>query len=196
MSPHPVQLHVDKLSHMPRIQIAIRLVIVVAIGLIGWSSIYWLLYLQIPAVVALVVLHKGTAHYVERTVPGLVRALRWLAVAYAYLCFLTDVLPTTEGSPVDLRIEATARPTPRSALMRILTSLPAMVLVALLAAAGSLVWVVVAVYALVTERIPGPLADFLVLVLRVKFRLAAYHLSLVDRYPSLAAEQLAPAPAV
>jgi hypothetical protein len=196
MSPHPVQLHVEKQSHVPRIQVAIRLVMVVALGLIGWSSIYWLLYLQIPAVVALVVLNKGTAHYVDRTVPGLVRALRWLAVAYAYLCFLTDVLPTADGSPVDLRIEPTARPTPKSALLRILTSLPALVLVAVLAAVASVVWIVIAAFALVTERLPPALPDFMILVLRTKFRLAAYHLSLVDRYPSPAGEQLAPAHAV
>ena len=196
MSPHPVQLHVDKQLHVPRIQVAIRLVMVVALGLIGWSSVYWLIYLQIPAVVALVVLNKGTAHYVDRTAPGLVRALRWLAVAYAYLCFLTDVLPTADGSPIDLRIETTSRPTPKSALLRILTSLPALLMVAVLAAVASVVWIVIAAYALVTERLPPALPDFMILVLRVKFRLAAYHLSLVDRYPSPAAEQLAPAHAV
>jgi Domain of unknown function (DUF4389) len=58
-------------------------------------------------------------------------------------------------------------------------------LVAVLSLAADLVWIVAAMVALVTERMPAALADFLALTLRVQLRFAAYHLSLVDRYPSL-----------
>src|SRR5438270_360887 len=59
------------------------------------------------------------------------------------------------------------------------------VLVVALAAVSSLIWVVAAIFALVMERIPDVLGDLLLFVLRLKYRLAAYHLSLVDRYPTL-----------
>lgn len=38
---------------------------------------------------------------------------------------------------------------------------------------------------LVRKRLPAAIADFLALTLRFQFRLVAYHLSLVDQYPSL-----------
>src|SRR5262249_49666050 len=121
--------------------------------------------------------------------------LRWFASAYGYLWLLTDVLPTAQGGPVDLRVTPSGAPTPASALLRIITSIPALVLVAVLSLAASLVWIIGAVAILVTERLPGALADFLALALRVQFRLVAYHLSLVDRYPSFAQSGLEHAPA-
>jgi len=44
---------------------------------------------------------------------------------------------------------------------------------------------VAALFVLVRERVPGGIARFIVAMLRYQFRLVAYHLSLVDRYPSL-----------
>ena len=72
-----------------------------------------------------------------------------------------------------------------SSLLRILTSLPALLLVAVLSLAAGLVWLVAAAFVLAAERMPTMLADFLRLTLGVQFRMVAYHLSLVDRYPSL-----------
>jgi len=40
-----------------------------------------------------------------------------------------------------------------------------------------------AVFILAARRVPFAIADFLASVLRYQFRLLAYHLSLVDRYP-------------
>jgi hypothetical protein len=37
---------------------------------------------------------------------------------------------------------------------------------------------------LASERVPPALSDFIEATLRYQFRLFAYHLSLVDRYPS------------
>ena len=185
MSFHPVQLQVHRLDRLPRIQVLIRLVLVLALGIIGWSSIYWLLYLAMPALVALSLSQQGAQPYFSQHGPRLVRALRWLVGAEAYLCFLTDVLPTSEGSPVDLRVNLTGVPSVRGALLRLVYSLPALLLVAVLTIASGLVWLLAAVTALISERVPRALAEFLLLAIRVRFRFIAYHLSLVDRYPSL-----------
>jgi hypothetical protein len=164
------------------------MVLVLALGIIAWSSIYWLLYLTLPVIVALDVLQRGPEAFFERDAPRLVRALRWLVGAEGYLYFLTNELPTAMGGAVDLHVNVAATPTARSALMRLVSSLPALLLIGVLMVVSSLVWVLAALFALVTERIPSIFAEFFLVVLRAKYRLIAYHLSLVDRYPSLAEE--------
>ena len=196
MTTHPVQLHIERTDRVPRVQVAIRLVLVLALGVVSWAGIYWLLYLALPALVASRISHKGGDFYVRNDAPRLVRALRWLAGAYAYLCYLTDVLPTSQGGPIDLQIDISSQPTTGSALLRLATSLPALVLVALLSIVGGLAWLAAAACALVTERVPHGLAALLAAVVRTRFRLVAYHLSLVDRYPSLREPALEHAPGV
>jgi Domain of unknown function (DUF4389) len=91
-----------------------------------------------------------------------------------------------ERSPVDVQVNLSGVPTVRTALLRLVFSLPALLLVAVLSIASGFVWLLAALAALVSERVPRALAEFLLLAIRVRFRFIAYHLSLVDRYPSLA----------
>lgn len=181
---HPVQLVVERADRIPRVHVLIRLALLLALATLGCSSIYWFLYLALPPLVALLVSRKSGASYLEDA-PRVVRVLRWIAAAYAYLWLLSNELPTAQASRVDLQIEAGGTPTVGSALARLVYSLPALLLVAVLSLAATLVWLVAAAVVLVTERMPDSLGDFLALVLRVQFRLVAYHLSLVERYPSL-----------
>jgi hypothetical protein len=190
MAPHPVQLYVDLQPRTQRIHIVIRLLLLAAIGAIGCSSVYWILYLGLPAVVAMRILQRGNQgadggqRYLADDGPKVIRILRWLASAYGYLWLLTDVLPTAQGSPIDLEIHSGGRPTAGSALLRILTAFPALILLMVLSVVLGLAWLVGAVFVLVRERMPSAITDFLSFVLRFQMRLAAYHLSLVDRYPS------------
>jgi hypothetical protein len=184
MSRHPVQLTIESAVRIPRIHVVIRLALLLALGTIGCSSIYWFLYLALPALVAALVAQRGGPLYLTDSAPRVVRVLRWFASAYGYLWLLTNDLPTSEGSHVDLQIAIEGSPTVASSLLRILTSLPALLLLAVLSLAAALVWLVAAAFVLATERMPAALADFLSLVLRVQFRMIAYHLSLVERYPS------------
>jgi hypothetical protein len=182
---HPVQLVVERADRIPRVHVLIRLALLLALATLGCSSIYWFLYLALPPLVALLVSKKSGASYLAEDAPRVVRVLRWIAAAYAYLWLLSNELPTAQASRVDLQIEPGGTPTVGSALARLVYSLPALLLVAVLSLAATLVWLVAAAVVLVTERMPDSLADFLALVLRVQFRLVAYHLSLVERYPSL-----------
>ena len=186
MSPHPVAFAVERPARMQRIHVLIRLALLIALGAIGCSSIYWLLYLALPAIVALRISQVGGERYLAEDAPPIVRALRWLAGAYAYLWQLTDALPTgDEGGPVTLQVETGGTPTPVSALLRLLYSLPALVLLGILSMAAAILWIVGAIAILGWQRLPSPLAEFLTLTLRYQFRLVAYHLSLVARYPTL-----------
>ena len=100
-----------------------------------------------------------------------------------------------QGSPVDLQMTPAGAPTPSSALLRVVTSIPAILLVVVLSLAASVAWIVGAVSILLNQRMPGTAADFLTMTLRVQFRLIAYHLSIVDRYPSLEQPTFEPAAA-
>lgn len=184
-SHHPVQLHIERSMSTKRIHVVTRLLLLIAVGALGCSSLYWALYFAIPAVAALMIQQRGGEGYLATDGPRIVRVLRWFAAAYGYLWLLTDVLPTAQGGPVDLQIAPSGRPTLGSAVVRIVTSLPALLLLAVLSAVAGIMWVIGALWILITERMPSAVGDFLALTLRVEFRLIAYHLSLVDRYPSL-----------
>jgi hypothetical protein len=178
---------------MERIQVLIRLVLLFALGAIGCSSLYWILYLVLPAIAAAMISVSGGERYLAEDAPAILRVLRWLAGAYAYLWLLTDTLPVSEGRsrPVELHVELEGTPTPKSALLRLVYSLPALLLLALLSMAASLLWAIAALVILVRARPSVTLAGFFALTLRYQFRLFAYHLSLVERYPSLAQEWVA-----
>jgi hypothetical protein len=192
---HPVQLQVEHPRETERIHVVTRLAFLLAFATLGCSAVYWALYLALPAAVAVVLIRKGGERYLAEDAPRIVPVLRWLASAYAYLWLLTDVLPTAQGSPVELRIEASGKPTATSALLRLLFSLPALVMLAVLSAASGILWVVGAVLILIRKRLPGAIADILAFTLRFQFQLIAYHLSLVERYPSLRADRVAHAAA-
>jgi len=195
MSDHPVQLEVTIPTRTARLHVVTRLVLLVALGVLGTSAVTWAVYLAIPAVVALVISQKGGDHYVADSSVSIVKVLRWFASAYGYLWMLTDVLPTTQGGPVGLHVTPEGHPSMASALSRLLTTLPALLVLAVLSAVAGLLWIAGAVTVLVRERMPAGIARFIAVVLRYQFRLVAYHLSLVDRYPSLQEGTLVHAPA-
>jgi hypothetical protein len=180
---------------MQRVQVVVRLALLAALAAIGCSSVYWLAYLALPVLAALLVSRDGARGYLGGDAPGIVRVLRWFAGTYAYLWLLTDRLPTLEGEgPVELNIETGGTPTAGSALRRLVTSLPALLLLAILSVAASFLWILGAIAILATGRTPAWIADFIAMKLRYQFRIAAYHLSLVDAYPALADSPLPLAP--
>jgi hypothetical protein len=187
MTTHPVRLATEPGERLDRVHVAVRLALLLALAAIGCSSLYWLLYLSLPALVALLISSKGPERYLAEDGPRLVRALRWLAGAYAYLWLLTDAFPTGDGdAAVQLEVETGGAPTMGSALLRLVYSLPALLLLAILSFAATILWIIGAIAILVTRRLPRAFASFFAVTLQFQFRLAAYHLSLVERYPSLA----------
>jgi hypothetical protein len=171
---------------MEPVHVVIRIALLAALGAVGCSSLYWLLYLALPAIAALLISRKGSERYLAEEGPAIVRVLRWLAAACAYLWLLTDAVPTSEaGGPVELEITTGGSPKTGSALLRLISSLPALLLVAVLSLAAALLWPIGAVVILAYRRTPTAVADFLTLTLRYQFRLVAYRLSIVDAYPSL-----------
>jgi uncharacterized protein DUF4389 len=186
MSSHPVRFHVHASPERDRLQVLIRVALLAALGALGGSSVYWMLYLALPSLVALFILQNGSEWYLGDASARLLRGLRWLAAAYAYLWLLTDEMPSLEleGGAV-LEIEPSGTPSPASALGRLLTSLPALAVMIVLSFVAGLFWIAAAIAVLILKRVPAPIDRFMASTLRYQFRLIAYHLSLVDRYPSL-----------
>ena len=136
---------------------------------------------------ALRISQKGAAGYFAEDGPRALPVLHWLATAYAYLWLLTDEPPSDlhePAGPVELGLETTGSPNAGTALLRLVYSLPALLVMAVLSAIGFALWIVGAVGVLLVRRVPHVIADFLEMTVRYQFRLVAYHLSLVDRYPS------------
>jgi hypothetical protein len=191
MTTHPVTLQVATPSERGRIHVLIRLVFLAGLGALGCSSLYWLLYLVLPALAALLIAQTGGARYLAEDAPRIARVLTWLAAIYAYLWLLTDEWPTAEAHPVELAIVPEGDPKPGSALARLVFSIPALLLLTLASILGALFWIVGALAILVRRHVPDFITEYLTLVLAYRFRLVAYHLSLVQAYPSFA-EPLVP----
>jgi len=190
-----VELRVEPSPQRARIHVFIRLGLLVALAFAGCSSVYWLLYLALPSVAALLIAQKGGPRYLAEDAPGAARVLQGLARAYAYLWLLTDGAPTTvPGGPIELAVVPRGRPTPASALLRLFYSLPALALLVIFSFIASVLWVAGSVVIVVTGTIPAAIGEFLASVLRYQFRLVAYHLSLVDDYPAFGDAGLPHAP--
>jgi hypothetical protein len=184
MSPHPVSLQVTRSLHRERIQVLIRMALLIALGAIARSSICWIAYFVLPALAAILIQQKGGEGYLAQDGPRIRRVLHWLAGAYAYLWLLTDALPSAEGGSVMLEIEPDGTPSAGAAVSRLIRSLPALVVGMVLSFAAAFVWIVAASCTLINEEVPASVADFLTATLRFQFRFFAYHLSLVERYPA------------
>jgi hypothetical protein len=189
MAAYPVGFSVERPARFDRIQVAIRLLLLIVLGAVGLSlgALWWLIYLLLPVLAAVLVSQKGGARYLAEDGAWLSRAIGWVFAAYAYLLFVTDRFPI--GPPAELvriRLVPTGIPTPGGALLRLLTSLPSAVVLWLLGLLSGLAWLVMAVTVLVDRRVPTFLHDFQCAVVRWSARLVGYHASLVETYPPFA----------
>jgi hypothetical protein len=85
-------------------------------------------------------------------------------------------------------VERSGSPTVGSALLRVVLAIPSLVVLAVLAFVGSIIWVIAAVLVLVTENYPEGLWRFLLGLVRWEAWLLAYLASLVDQYPPFTLE--------
>jgi len=188
MSTYPVIFDVSLPTRHDRLQLLVRLLISIVLGIIG-ISLGWLLlvaYFALPAAAAIAIGSYGVEHYFARTAPAIARVVRWLLSFEAYMSFLTDRFPTGEESLVRYRVTPAGAPTPADALWRLLASLPEALILAILGWVAGIVWLISLVFVLVTEAVPAGLLGFQRGLLRWQARLLAYHASVVDVAPPYA----------
>jgi hypothetical protein len=158
----------------------LRVALLVVIGWIGHP--FGLLWLGPPLGAAILVSQKGGHRYLDESGSTVTGILNWILDLVAYLALLTDQLPG-RGEHAVRFVERSGSPTLGSALLRIVSAIPSLIVFAILAFVGAIVWVIAAVLVLVNERYPESLWRFLLGLTRWQACLLAYLASLVDRYP-------------
>jgi hypothetical protein len=185
MSDYPVQLEVSSPPRFDRIQLLLRIAFAIVLGWFGITAgwLVFLLYFTLPLIAAIAISSIGGARYTAEVAPRLWNVLSWLLRLSAYMALLTDRFPTDNRDSVQIDARFTGQPTVGSAVSRLLMSIPSGIVLSALWCVSSVLWVIEAIFVLVTNRIPASLLAYQRGVLRWQTRLVAYHASLVDEYP-------------
>jgi hypothetical protein len=169
-----------------RNEVALRIALVVALSVLGAPAVcgFGLLYLVLPIVAAVVISSRGNSGYLETEGARVVELLRWWTAFVGYLLFLGDRFPLQRSDYASVRISgAGSNATVGSALLRLLTSLPVVILLVPLWWLAGVLAVIAAILVLASETVPAPLVRYFAFVTALQARLLVYHASLTDRYP-------------
>jgi hypothetical protein len=187
MDTYPVAIEARQPERFARVQLIVRLLILVVPSMLGISVWpFGLLYVGLPLVAAVLLTNESGERFIAVHAPPIARALGFVLELFAYLSFVTDRFPSFSGSTdADLRIRIAPRGTPAlgSALQRLLTGIPSALALLLCGVLSCFVTVVAAIGVLFTARYSGALWGFQLGVLRWQARLFAYQASLIDVYP-------------
>jgi hypothetical protein len=183
-SPYPVSLELERPATMSRPHVFLRiLILVLASWIVGTGGWLGLVYLGLPAAAAILIAQKNGQRYLAENGD---RVTGWIALivgALAYIALLTDELPGSGSTPVQLDIVRSGSPTVGSALVRILKAIPSALVLALLGLISAIVWLIASISILLNERYPEPLWNFQYGVIGWQANLLAYLASLVEPYP-------------
>lgn len=197
MTDYPVHFHAPHPEHFTRLQLLVRLVAFIALGILGLSfgSFFVFAYLALPVFAAIRLASRPPEAYLDEDGPQIVRVLHWIAAISAWIGLVADRLPAhSPDETVELEVRRTAHPTVKNAMWRVIAGIPSALVLALLGFIGGLVWLWAALTILVSERVGNGAFDFLVGLQRWSIRLLAYQASLVDEYPPFSFSDLVPAP--
>jgi uncharacterized protein DUF4389 len=150
-------------------------------GSINWvASLFYL-----PITTAVLVHQKGPARFLDEDRERMTVLIGWIISIYSYFAFLTDSLSldARESTNIRFAVEPSGSPTPRSALLRIVTSLPNVIVFGVYGIAALGVWLVAGLSILVTGNYPRALYAYQRGINRWQARLFSHHTSLVDEYP-------------
>ena len=181
----PVTLSIERPARFDRAQVALRVLVIVLLSMLGSAvgGLFAAVYLALPIYAAVSISEHGSERYATTEAPRLTRWLGWLVELYAYLSLLTDRFPTGTSPTITYEVRPTGKPTIGRALLKLLYSLPYVIVLAVLSWIAWFVWVLSALYIVVRETYPAGLYDFMCGVVRWQARLFAYHASLVAEYP-------------
>lgn len=194
---YPVHFSAQRPERYSRVQLLLRLAVFVALGIlsVSFGTIFAFVYIALPLYAAVRLASLGSAQaYVREDGPRVTKALHWLASLFAWVGLVADRLPARDaGETVWLRVDETMpEPTPGTAILRILTSLPSALVLMLLGWLGMFVWLWAALSILVAERVGPGAFNYLVGLQRWSVRLLAYQAGLVDAYPPFSFSDVSP----
>jgi len=188
---YPVTFDVERPAVFQRAQAVLRIALLIILGWVGLPI--GLLWLGIPVASAVLIGQNDGKRYLDEDGPVVIRSLGWVVGAVAYLALLTDRLSGGGESPIRFEVDRSGTPTVGSALLRILTSIPSLVVLGLLSFVGAFVWLIGLVWVVVGESYPESLWGYLRGLVRWEVYLLAYLASVVDVYPPFALDT-GPAP--
>lgn len=186
MSTYPVHYHVDRPEHFSRLQLAIRILAFLALGVLGISFglIFAFAYLALPAYAASRLSAASPGDYASKDGPRVLRALHWLAAVSAWAGLIAERLPGhAPDEEVHIAVDPQPSATASAALWRVATGLPSALVLAALCWIGVFVWLWAALSVLLTERVGHRAFRYLEGLQRWSIRLLAYQASLVSDYP-------------
>jgi hypothetical protein len=189
MATYAATFDIEQPPKFDRMQVLIRLLVLIILSILGGvlSWAYSLIYLGIPVAGAILISQKGAERYFAEAETDMVKWLRLIIAAYAWLWLLTDRFPNLDPKET-LRFEVTPTGTPSvgSVLLRIIFAIPHAFVLALLGIVAVILAVIAAIMILIQESYPDGIYGFLRGYLRWQARVLAYMAGLVDEYPPFA----------
>ena len=187
---YPVTFDVEAPEEFDKAQVALRVLIVIALAVLQIGSIVFsAAYVVLPVIAAVLVSQKGAEQYLAESETGATKWLRYLLAFYSYMALATDKLPTESAERVvKLQVQPNGEPTVGSALIRIILAIPHAFVLGLFSFVFAIVWIVAAVSIVINGSYPEWAASFIKGYLRWIARLMTYMASLVDEYPPFSFE--------
>jgi hypothetical protein len=187
-TPYPVHFAVERPARFTRVQLLLRLVALIVLGMFGvtFGTLFLLGYVALPVYAASRIASLESAReYTRRDGALLMKGLHWFAAVSSWLGLVAERLPAAEPEEtVWLTLEhATTRPNPVEAILRIFSGLGSALVLALLCWLGVFAWLWAAVTIVVREQMGQGVFSYLLGLQRWSVRLLAYQACLVDEYP-------------
>lgn len=186
VSIYPVHYTIERPARFTRLQLLIRILAFCVLGMTGLSFglLFVIGFIGLPVFAAMRLTNRDSRPYITEESPHVIAVLRWFAAMSAWAGLVAEELPKTSPSEtVRIDVEPDARPTPTSALFRLVTGIPSAFILAVLGWLGCFVWLWAALSILFTERVGAGAFNYLVGLQRWSIRLLAYQASLIDEYP-------------
>jgi hypothetical protein len=185
---YPVHYTIEPPPRFSRMQLLVRVVAFIAIGVIGLSfgTVFIFAYLALPVFAAVRLASRPDPEaYVTEDGPRIIGVLNWFAAISAWAGLIAELLPgRTPDETVRIEIDRVpVRPTPGSAMWRVIAGIPSAIVLAVLCWLGAFVWLWAALTILISERVGPGAFSYLAGLQRWSIRLLAYQASLVDDYP-------------
>jgi hypothetical protein len=182
-----VTFDVDQPDKFSRAAVPMRALILFLFFIPG--SINWVASLfYLPITTAVLVHQKGPERFLAEDHERMTVLIGWIVGIYSYFAFLTDrfSLDARESTDIRFSVVPSGSPTPRSALLRIATSLPNIIVFGAFGIAALGVWVIAGASILVTGNYPRSLFAYQRGINRWQARLFSHHTSLIADYPPFA----------
>src|SRR3954454_11050016 len=126
MATYPVTFDIAYPQKMDRVQIAIRIGILIVLMLVGAGALVsGGMYIIIPVVAAIIISQRGGTRYVAESDENVTKWLRVLVAFHAYLGLLTDRFPNEEPrETLTFEVRPTGTPSAGQTLLRIILGIP------------------------------------------------------------------------